>query len=414
MCLTDQSHEHPTTSPDWWENRVFYRVDIRAFSDSDADGVGDLEGVRERLGYLELIGIGAIWLTGVLASPVGRIGHGRDVDPLVGTIESLEALLTEAHAADIRIVLDLPVDGTVVDNDESGNELAESLRFWKACGVDGFRVATVPGITGPLDETTHSILRVIRSLPGEHRTVPLGGLVRSWRTEHGTLSELDLGVDLRFSSVPFDAAQIRQVVQNVLDDSLNSGSTPVWTLSNWDYPRPTTRFGGGASGLAKARAMTLVQFALPGVAGVDNGTELGLPESERPDRTSSHPVRGPIPWEGSEPPFGFSAASGSWWPTPPSWASSTVEVQLEEPSSTLSLHRNAMELRRFYEIAQRSTVQWYGAPRGCLAFRCDRGELTCALNTSSETVPAPPGRIVLNSAPLDGDRLPPDTAVWLV
>ncbi|WP_258174817.1 alpha-amylase family glycosyl hydrolase [Actinopolyspora mortivallis] len=413
--LTDSNRHPPAPSPGWWRNRIFYRVDTRAFNDSDADGIGDLEGVRHRLGYLELIGIEAVWLTGVIASPVGRARQGRDVDPLVGTVETLETLVAEAHEAGIGIVLDLAVDGSVPTDPRGVEELDATLRHWTRHGIDGFRVASTPGITGPVDENTHAILRLARQCLGESRTVPLGGLVQHWHTASGPLVELDLGVDDRFSTTPFEALRIRQVIDTVLNDSGKVGSTPVWTLSNWDHPRPTTRFGGGATGLARARAMALVQFALPGVAGVDNGTELGLPESERPDRTSSHPVRGMIPWEGSDPPFGFSSAPAGWWPTPPSWASSTVETQLEDPGSTLSLHRNAMELRRSYELATLAPIRWYGAPRGCLAFRHDRGKLTCALNTSSTSVPVPPGEIVLCSSPLDsGDRLPPNTAVWLV
>ncbi|WP_223208162.1 alpha-amylase family glycosyl hydrolase [Actinopolyspora erythraea] len=386
---------------------------MRAFSDSDADGIGDLEGVRDRLGYLELIGIDAIWLTGVMATPVGRPGHGRDVDPLVGTLDSLQALLAEAHTAGIRVTLDLAVDGAEITRPENRDELAESLRFWSDRGVDGFRVATVPGITGPIDESTHRALRLIRPLIERDGSVLLGGLVDSWHTDLGDLVELDLGVDMRFSTARFDAVEIQRIIRTVLEDAGDNAGLPVWTLSTWDYPRPTSRFGEGANGLARARAMALVQFALPGVVGVDNGTELGLPESEKPDRTSNHPARGPMPWEGTRPPFGFSAAPGSWWPTPPSWAASTVEAQLEDPLSTLSLHRNAMELRRRHEIAPRATVRWYGAPRGCLAFRSDSAGLTCALNTSTSTVPIPPGTVVLCSGPLDGERLPPNTAVWL-
>lgn len=414
MRETNQGHDARSTARPWWTDRIFYRVDVRAFSDADADGIGDLEGVRDRLGYLELIGIDAVWLTGVLAAPVGKPGHGREVDPLVGTLESLELLLAEAHAAGIRVILDLAVSSTDIDQPAAREELATSVRFWITQGIDGFRAAATPGITGPLGEETHRILQMIRSLLHDEYEILLGGLVQSWSTDHGPLYELDLGMDMRFSTVLFDAERIRSVVDTVLGESSRTDSTPIWTLSTWEHPRPVSRLGGGTAGLSRARALCLVQFALPGIAGVDNGTELGLPESERPDRTSNHPVRGPIPWEGAEPPFGFSAAPGSWWPTPRSWADSTVEAQLEDPASTLSLHRNAMELRRAHGVARETGVQWYGAPRGCLAFRCGQGSLTCALNTSEEDVPLPPGEVILASAEIGADRLPPDTAVWLV
>ena len=79
----------------------------------------------------------------------------------------------------------------------------------------------------------------------------------------------------------------------------------------------------------------------------------------------------------------------------------------------LSLYRRALELRR--EHRRGGKPEWYGAPPGCLAFRRAGDGLVCALNTSSDPVPTPPGELLLASGPLesDGEVLPPDTAVWL-
>ncbi|MDQ3886857.1 MAG: DUF3459 domain-containing protein, partial [Actinomycetota bacterium] len=158
-----------------------------------------------------------------------------------------------------------------------------------------------------------------------------------------------------------------------------------------------------------------------------NGEELGLPNVELPDwalqdpvwERSGHVERGrdgcrvPVPWEGEAPPYGFSTAEQTWLPMPPDWAALSVEAQLEDPSSTLSLYRRALKLRR--EHHQGEMPEWYGAPPGCLAFRRAGGGLVCALNASSAPVPIPPGEVLLASGPLesDGEVLPPDTAVWL-
>jgi alpha-glucosidase len=58
-------------------------------------------------------------------------------------------------------------------------------------------------------------------------------------------------------------------------------------------------------------------------------------------------------------------------------------------------------------------LEWYGAPTGCFAFRRKGGGLICALNTSNELVPLPPGEVLASSGPLQEQQLPPDTAVWL-
>ena len=90
-----------------------------------------------------------------------------------------------------------------------------------------------------------------------------------------------------------------------------------------------------------------------------------------------------------------------------------METQLEDPDSTLSLYRHALELRRDHPAVRGESLEWFSAPAGCLAFRRPAG-LLCALNASDSSVPMPPGEVLLASSPLDAaDSLPPDTAVWL-
>ena len=137
------------------------------------------------------------------------------------------------------------------------------------------------------------------------------------------------------------------------------GAPPTWTLANHDVERQVTRYGGGAQGTRRARAMTLVQLALPGVVYLYNGEELGLENVELPDEALTDPVwersghtergrdgcRVPLPWEGDAPPFGFSESSRTWLPQPATWKSVTAEKQLEDPESMLSLYRRALEFR---------------------------------------------------------------------
>ena len=95
----------------WWRDAVFYEVYVPSFTDSDGDGIGDLEGVRSRLGYLELLGVDALWLSPIYPSPM--VDHGYDVtdhravDPIWGDLDALDALVADAHAHGIRVTVDL-------------------------------------------------------------------------------------------------------------------------------------------------------------------------------------------------------------------------------------------------------------------------------------------------------------------
>ncbi len=406
-------HLRGSSSSPWWPDKVIYRVDLRSFSDSDNDGIGDLDGLRQRLGYVDLLGVDAVWLTGVLASPIGK-GRGHEVDPTVGTGESLVLLIDEAHASGLRVVIDTPVSSRDIDTSEARERIAATMDGWAQLGVDGVRLSASPGVTTPFDEAAHDVLAVVRPVVDRYPRCLIGALVERWFTRRGPLDRVDVGIDERFCTAAFDAAGIRDVITRVLAESAEVGAVPAWGLSDWLNPRPVTRLGGGAVGVSRAKAMVLVQCALPGVVGVDNGTELGLAEPDVRGRPDTAPVRDLMPWEGTRPPFGFSGTAHPWWPSAPDRSDSTVEVQLEDPLSTLSLYRRALQIRREHSAEHGTRVRWYGAPDGCLAFRRENGGLTCALNTSPVPVPRPPGDLLLSSEPLDSDRIPPNTAAWLI
>ncbi|MDO3701296.1 glycoside hydrolase family 13 protein [Micromonospora sp. C28SCA-DRY-2] len=106
------SHPTPQTSDaDWWRSAVVYQVYVRSFADSDGDGIGDLRGIRERLPYLRDLGVDALWLTPFYTSPMVDGGYDvadyRDVDPMFGTLTDFDAMITDAHALGLRIIVDL-------------------------------------------------------------------------------------------------------------------------------------------------------------------------------------------------------------------------------------------------------------------------------------------------------------------
>jgi alpha-glucosidase len=97
------------TAP-WWKSAVFYQIYPRSFADSDGDGVGDLEGVRNKLDYLQWLGVDAIWLSPIYPSPMADFGYDVsdycDIDPVFGALADLDRLVEDLHARDMRLILD--------------------------------------------------------------------------------------------------------------------------------------------------------------------------------------------------------------------------------------------------------------------------------------------------------------------
>jgi alpha-glucosidase len=112
--LTTPHERAQTDSRDtrpWWRSAAIYQVYVRSFADGNGDGVGDLAGVRSRLPYLHDLGIDAIWFNPWYPSPMADGGYDvadyRDIDPMFGTLEEAEALIAEASALGIRVIIDV-------------------------------------------------------------------------------------------------------------------------------------------------------------------------------------------------------------------------------------------------------------------------------------------------------------------
>jgi alpha-glucosidase len=98
-------------SSGWWRQAVIYQIYPRSFADGNADGDGDIAGIRARLPYLVELGVDGIWIAPWYPSPMADGGYDvsdfTGIHPMFGTIEEADALVREAHAAGLRVIIDL-------------------------------------------------------------------------------------------------------------------------------------------------------------------------------------------------------------------------------------------------------------------------------------------------------------------
>ncbi len=109
------ANTQPAQAAPWWNNTVFYEIFVRSFRDSNGDGIGDFNGITEKLDYLQGLGLKGLWLMPINPSPSY---HGYDVtdyyavNPDYGTMDDFKHLLAEAHKRDIKIIIDLVLNHT--------------------------------------------------------------------------------------------------------------------------------------------------------------------------------------------------------------------------------------------------------------------------------------------------------------
>lgn len=106
----------PTHDETWWKHAVVYEIYPRSFQDSNGDGIGDLNGITQRLGYLEKLGVDAIWIAPMFPSPQVDFGYDvsdyEAVDPQYGSLADMDKLIAEAQKHKIRICLDWVLNHT--------------------------------------------------------------------------------------------------------------------------------------------------------------------------------------------------------------------------------------------------------------------------------------------------------------
>ncbi|MBM3939643.1 MAG: maltose alpha-D-glucosyltransferase [SAR202 cluster bacterium] len=100
----------------WYKDAVIYEVHVRAFQDSDGDGIGDFRGLTSRLDYLQDLGVTALWLLPFYPSPLRDDGYDiadyMDVHPSYGTLQDFRTFLHEAHRRGLRVITELVINHT--------------------------------------------------------------------------------------------------------------------------------------------------------------------------------------------------------------------------------------------------------------------------------------------------------------
>ena len=348
-------------------------------------------------------------------------------------------------------------------NPEVGDMFVDVLRFWLDRGVDGFRVDVAHGLfkeeslrdqVFPSEEEpvrgasagesmvertevdepmwdqpeVHEVYRrwheVLAKYDGDRMMV-----AEAWTQSEESMAryiradEFSQAFNFAWLLAPWSAEAFAKVITETFEAVERVDGSPTWVLSNHDVVRHPSRYGGGATGLARAKAATLTMLALPGSAYVYQGEELGLEQVEVEPEFRQDPLwfrtgepgrdgcRVPMPWSGTAPPFGFGPGEGQpWIPQPAEWAELTVEAQAADPGSTLAFYRAALAARREFSETAGETIEMVDLGPDLLCFR--RGPVTVLVNCGAEPVDLPAGEVLMSSGPVGG-TLPPDTAVWL-
>lgn len=369
------------------------------------------------------------------------------------------------------------------DNAEVHAEFRAILQFWFDRGIDGFRIdvahglvkeAGLPDFDYPTtdDDTPAMFDEDVAHAPfwdqdGVH------AIYREWRTvadayhpprifcgetwvpnaarmaRYQRPDELHTSFNFTYLEAGWDAARMRNSIDETIANHAKVEAPPTWVLSNHDVVRHRTRMApvdadGNRDlerGLRRARAATLFTMSLPGSMYIYQGEELGLPEvTDLADAARQDPAwyrsggtdgmrdgcRVPIPWSGDVESYGFGPGAESWLPQPVDWAGMSVAAEQGVDGSTLELYRRALSIRHADPALGEGPLTWLASNEDVLAISRGTPDGTVSvINLSDSVFHLPPewGTEVLVASSDDvavlttGDdaalAIGPETTVWL-
>ncbi len=175
-----QNPAAPTQHETWWKHAVIYEIYPRSFQDTNGDGIGDLNGIRERMGYLKTLGVDAIWIAPMYPSPQVDFGYDisdyENVDPQYGTLTDFDALLAAGKQHNVRIILDMVLNHTSDKHKwfvESASSRTNPKADWYVWN-DGVK-ADAPGVTAYQKRWEHDGM-----VPPNNWTSLFGGSAWEW------------------------------------------------------------------------------------------------------------------------------------------------------------------------------------------------------------------------------------------
>jgi len=334
------------------------------------------------------------------------------------------------------------------------------LRFWFDKGVDGLRIDVAHALFKadglPDSPSTGGVVDGLRSNPQVSDQEEVHEVYRRWRTlaekyephrllvgevnleparaaRYTRADEMQQAFAFAFVKLGWDP-EAWAAVGNELEAARQvHGATPTWALENHDIVRSVTRFGGGEVGPLRARAALVALLGLPGPAYLYQGQELGLPEVDVPLESRVDPMwarggvcrdgaRVPLPWTADEAlSHGFSLTepvAEPWLPQPAAWGTHAIELQHQDPESSLALVTKALELRRLLwktEVFGPHDGGTWRIEAGNVLI-CERSaDFFVAVAMGTEPVKLPAGSVLLSAAPLAEDGwLQPNNAVWVL
>ena len=335
----------------WWQGAVFYQIDPVSFQDSKGDGFGDLEGIIQRLDYLQSLGVDAVLLSPFQLQPgFGRTSAGIPFDPKYGTEEDLDHLIQQASQHRIRILVDLPLSRT-----HSAQEMASVARFWLSRGIAGLRLTDEPSVANAAPELSSAQLAErLREL--ERLTAPFAGQrVLFWdmaepmpiasrgQTRGGTAGE----PQLLFSR---QLAGLRSLVASEVIGALRAGGTGgtqtlVAATDNGSRARSLDRLGGrlgdGTHEVALARLLATALLAGRAAPLLYFGQEIGMATTPAPTTPDNAGEPTPMQWGGET---GFTSGV-PWIDLGRNNAIANVALEDADQDSLLNWYRRLSALR---------------------------------------------------------------------
>ena len=403
----------PYTTPAWFNSSVLYEIFVRSFEDSDGDGTGDLKGITQRMDYIQSLGANAIWLMPVYPSPSV---HGYDVtdymavNPDYGTLTDLQALVKEAHALNIKVILDFvpshcsnehpffkdafknPAspysDWFVWTNDAhtayagfAGNETMPRFNHYNPVVVDYLSKAALYWLD--LDNN-QDYTDGIDGLRVDNATFPPAEFFIAFREKIKQANPNALLLGEAWVNTPFDLARfyldqfdalfdfpfyaLMAGDKDSIGDGLLSGkgfpilvntlfedenkdfppeAIPVRLLSNHDTNRIASKVGIDPS---KMRLAAALLAAMPGPVMVYYGEEIGMLGQKGGPPYWDNYRREPLDWYAS----GGGPGQTTWFRPEDSWNKPndgiSVEEETDDPKSLLNYYRQVFKLRYQYQV----------------------------------------------------------------